>query len=145
MLDELLEKKLKGLKNEDVLVVMDDGLAFLGELDEFDRNTLVLKKVYQAPAKRIDWKEFDSKSDDVRKHMADDRKVGFIDWTNINLEEVYIRIEHTTRIWKWSGKEKEEQPSKGYREAKRPVYSKGDERPQERAGSVGDIQNTFPG
>jgi len=145
MLDELLEKKLKGLTDEDILVVMDDGLAFLGELEEFDRKTLVLNKVYQAPAKRIDWKEMHSKSDNFREHMEDDGKVGFIDWTKINLEEVYIRVEHITRIWRWETREKEEKKQTDFRRAKRPVYTKGQQRPEERGGSLGDIQNTFPG
>ncbi|MFP4001063.1 MAG: hypothetical protein ACLFU5_04095, partial [Thermoplasmata archaeon] len=54
---ELLEKKLSGLKNEDILVMMDDGLGFVGELKEYDRNILVLKKVLQSKFKDIDWKE----------------------------------------------------------------------------------------
>ncbi|MFW5946559.1 MAG: hypothetical protein ACOCSJ_03315 [Candidatus Natronoplasma sp.] len=144
MLDELLEKKLKGLKNEDILVVMDDGLAFMGKLEDFDAKTLVLKEVYQAPAKRIDWKELSSKSDDVREHIDDDRKVGFIDWTKVNLEEAYVRVEHISRIWKWKKAEKEEQTQKDFRKAKRPVYIKDREKPEERIGSMGDIQDTFP-
>ncbi|MBS3782575.1 MAG: hypothetical protein KGY66_04765 [Candidatus Thermoplasmatota archaeon] len=144
MLDDLLEKKLKRLKNEDILVVMDDGLAFLGELQDFDTKTLVLRKVYQAPAKKIDWKELPSKSDDVRKDI-DDRKVGFIDWTKINLEEVYINISHTTRIWKWTTKGKKGQTKRDFREAKRPVYTKDQERPEERGASIGDIPDKYPG
>ncbi|MEF8832686.1 MAG: hypothetical protein V5A66_04100 [Candidatus Thermoplasmatota archaeon] len=147
MLDELLEKKLKGLKNEDILVVMDDGLAFLGELVEFDNKTLVLKKVYQAPAKSIDWKELPSKSDDVKEGPEKKREVGFIDWTNVNLEEIYIRLDHTTRIWRWPTKEKEEenQGRRDFKRSRRPVYTRGTEKPDERYSSIGDIPDKFPG
>jgi len=144
MLDELLEKKLKGLTNEYILVVMDDGIGFLGELIEFDSKTLVLKKVYQAPCKEIDWKEVSPESGKVKKQIEDGKKVGYIDWTKVNLEEVYIRIEHTTRIWRWPSSEKKT-PTEEVREPKRPIYTKGPERPEERAASVGDIHETFPG
>jgi len=143
MLDELLEKKLKGLKNEDILVVMDDGIGFLGELVEFDRKTLVLKEVYQAPCKEIDWKEVSSETDEVKMRIEDGEKVGFIDWTKVNLEEVYIRVAHTTRIWRWPSSEKEKQAPK--KDVRRPVYTKSPERQEERVSSMGDIQNTFPG
>jgi len=145
MLDELLEKKLKVLKDEDILVVMDDDLAFLGKLEDFDAKTLVLKEVYQAPAKRIDWKQLPLESDDVREQVDDDREVGFIDWTRVNLEEAYIRVEHISRIWRWHRSGKEEQTQKDFRRAKRPVYTKGQEISEERISSVGDIQDTFPG
>ncbi len=145
MLDDLLEKKLKGLKNDDILVVMDDGLAFLGELEDFDAKTLVLKEVYQSPSKHIDWKELSSKSGDVKEDMDDDRKVGFIDWTKVNLEEVYLRVEHISRVWRWKKTGKEEQTQQDIRKAKRPVYTKGKELPEERIGSMGDIQDTFSG
>jgi len=143
-LDELLEKKLKGLTNEHILVVMDDGIGFLGELIEFDSKTLVLRKVYQAPCKEIDWKEVSSESDKVKRQIEDGKKVGYIDWTKVNLEEVYIRIEHTSRIWRWPSSEKKA-PTKDVREGRRPVYTRVRERPEERSASIGDIQDTFPG
>jgi len=140
MLDELLEKKLKGLKNEDILVVMDDGIGFLGELVEFDSKTLVLREVYQAPCKEIDWKEVSSESDKVKEQIEDGKKVGFIDWTKVNLEEVYIRIEHTSRIWRWSLREKGKQaPTKDASKTRRPVYTKR----EERVSSIGDIPDTY--
>ncbi len=145
MLDELLEKKLKHLEDEDVLVVMDDGLAFLGELDDFDKNTIVLKKVYQAPAKEIDWKQISTDSKDVRKNMEKEEEVGFIDWTKVNLKEVYIRIDHVTRIWRWFKKEREEKTREGISEARRAVYTRSEKLPEERGASMGDIQDTFSG
>ena len=145
MLDELLEKKLKDLKDDDILVVMDDGLAFLGELVQFDKNTLILKDVYQAPAKQIDWKRMPSESDEVREQMDENREFGFIDWTHINLEEVYIRIDHVSRIWRWFKEKQKKEVKKEFRRAKRPVYSRIESVPEERQSSVGDIPDRFLG
>lgn len=214
MLDELLEKKLKKLVGDDVLLVMDDGLAFLGELKEFDKNTIVLENIYQAPAKEINWKEIPSDSEEARENLeekylfslqssdfeeyleegtidpklkdafeevgfyldddaelvkengkwfiseSEDRdfrievgeeelniydekkRVGFIDWTKINLEEVFIRIDHVMRIWRWKEKSKKKSTKKKVRE---PVYAKDDYFYEERASAVGDIPETYSG
>lgn len=140
MLDELLEKKLKDLKEKEILVVMDDGLAFLGTLTECDKNTLVLKNVYQAPAKKINWKKIEEESEETEKK----RKIGFIDWTLVNLEEVYVRVDHIVRIWRWPSEEKDtqEQETKIDRKA---VYSKKSDLSEERVGGMGDIPETFSG
>lgn len=141
MLDELLEKKLKDLKGDDILVVMDDGLAFLGELEEYDKNTLVLRCVFQAPSKQIEWRELPSESEEVREQMEEEKRVGFIDWTRINLEELYVRTEHVTRIWRWKRTEKGEGVPTAKKDRK-PVYTKGEKVPKERASSMGDIPGT---
>jgi len=111
MSEGLLEKKLDGLLGEDILVVMDDDIVSLGVLEEFDAKTLVLKKVFQAPSKKIDWKRISSTSKN--------KKVGFMDWSEVNLEEVYVMIEHVTRIWKW-GKMKKVKKTDG--KVERPIY-----------------------
>jgi len=117
MSDELLEKKLDGLKGEEILVVMDDDFLFLGELEEFDENTLVLKKVFQAPSKDVDWENISSDSK-IRQKNDGEKKVGFMNWSEVNLEEVYIRTEHVTRIWSWIKRKKRDEPIKG----RRPIY-----------------------
>lgn len=117
MLDGLLEKKLDGLKGKDILVVMDDGLGFLGELQEYDEKTLVLRKVLQSQFDEIDWKEIPGETKTVRKKDDEDKKIGFANWSQVNLKEVYIRIEHVTRIWPWVGKVEGET-----KEGKRPIY-----------------------
>ncbi len=94
MLGSLLEKKLKELKGKFILVVMDDGMAFRGKLLDLDKNTLILRDVYETIADEIDWQEIESNREDVV-----DKKYGFIYWTKINLEEVYIRVDHISRIW----------------------------------------------
>lgn len=104
MLDDLLEKKLDDLIGMDILVVMDDGLGFLGELQEYDKKTLVLNKVLQSQFDKIDWKDIPDDSKNVRKRDTEEKKVGFANWTRVNLKEVYVRVEHVTRIWPWIGK-----------------------------------------
>ena len=111
MSEGLLEKKLDELLGEEILVVMDDDIVSLGMLEEFDAETLVLKKVFQAPSKKIDWKRVRSTSKD--------KKVGFMNWSEVNLEEVYVMIEHVTRIWKW-GKMKKVKKTDG--KVKKPIY-----------------------
>ncbi len=117
MLDGLLEKKLDDLIGQDILVVMDDGLGFLGELKEYDKKTLILTKVLQTQFDEIDWKEIPGDSTDVRKRDSKEKKVGFANWTRVNLREVYVRVEHVTRIWPWVGKVEGET-----KEGKRPIY-----------------------
>ncbi len=123
MLEGLLEKKLSGLKNDDILVVMDDGLGFLGELKEFDKKTLVLRKVLQSSFEEIDWKQISVDSTKLRGKNQDDKKAGFVNWTRVNLEEVYVRTDHISRIWPWIKKEKITEEIEGDKEGgKRPIY-----------------------
>lgn len=115
MLDGLMERKLENLKGRDILVVMDDELGFLGELEEFDEKTLVLRKVLQSQFDEIDLKKIPSDSKNVRK--KGDKKVGFANWTKVNMKEVYMRLAHVTRIWPWVGKVEGET-----KEGKRAIY-----------------------
>ncbi|MBS3817163.1 MAG: hypothetical protein KGY76_06335 [Candidatus Thermoplasmatota archaeon] len=117
MLDRLLEKKLDDLKGKDILVVMNDGLGFLGQLKEYDKNTLILEKVLQSQFEDIDWKKIPSRSKDVRKSDEGDKKIGYANWSSVNLKEVYIRVEHVTRIWPWIERVEGEEE-----EGKRPIY-----------------------
>ncbi len=117
MLDGLLERKLDNLTGKDILVIMDDGLGFLGELKEYDKKTLVLEKVLQSQFDEIDWKEIPTESKSMRKRDKEDKKMGFANWSRVNLKEVYVRIEHVTRIWPWISKVDGET-----KEGKRPIY-----------------------
>lgn len=94
MLGSLLEKRLKELKGKKILVVMDDSMAFKGKLLDFDKDTVILRDIYETVADEIYWQEIESDKGDVN-----DERYGFIHWTKINLEEVYIRVEHVSRIW----------------------------------------------
>ncbi len=121
MLGTLLEKKLKELQGSTLLVVMDDGTAFAGKLVEFDKTTIVLNNIYQGSASQIDWKEVSPEEKETIKHRIEEEGTyGFVDWTAIALKEVYIRVEHISRIWPWELiSEPEEKHTENY---ERPVY-----------------------
>ncbi len=138
MIGDLLTKNLKDLKGKKIIVVMDDGLAFLGNLEDFDGNTLILRDVYQAPSKKIKWKYISDEETEVKEKIEKKEKVGYIEWTHINLEEVYVRTEHVLRIWHWKYQEDEDfSKTRGS-----PVYARR-RVPDERGVSMGDIQDTF--
>lgn len=142
MIGDLLGKKLKDLTDERILVVMDDGLAFLGDLTEHDSNTLILENVRQAPSKEIKWKG--APEEKTKGEGKEKGKKGYIDWTEINLEEVYIRTEHVLRIWRWEREvEEEEEAPRREKSGKQPIYTKEDTLPDERISSMGDIPDTF--
>ncbi len=85
-----MEKRLKKLVGKRIVVVMDDGLALLGSLKSLDKDTLILKDVYQAPSEEIEWED-----------PGEKKKMGYVDWTHVDLDEVYIRVEHVLRVWPW--------------------------------------------
>ena len=128
MLGTLLEKKLKDREGEKILVVMDDGLAFLGTLDDFDKYTIVLTDVYQGSATEINWSDVtDVYPEEVIEDIeSKDTTVGFIDWMYVNMKEVYLRLNHISRIWVWSKRrtEEEEEVEKKEYVYREPVYSK---------------------
>lgn len=134
MIDSMLEKKLKKLTGGSLVVVMDDGLSFIGTLKEFDKNTMVLTDVYQGSSCEINWEEVseDSDSDVKEKVESNDEKYGFVDWTAVHLEEVYIRVDHVSRIWPWKLVEKKEPMPKKYKTG--PVYKDDHSTPNISAG-----------
>ncbi len=122
MIDSMLEKKLKKLVGGSLVVVMDDGLSFIGTLKEFDKNTLILTDVYQGSSSEINWEEVSEDVDSSVKEKVESKneRYGFVDWTAVHLEEVYIRVDHVSRIWPW--KLIEEKPSMQQTYKTGPVY-----------------------
>ncbi len=114
MLGSLLEKKLKELQGTTLLVVMDDGIAFAGKLAEFDKTTMVLQEVYQGNATKVKWQDVSAdEKKDIEKKLKKGGKYGFVDWTVVSLKEVYLSVDHISRIWPWElkiEKEKEKTP-----------------------------------
>lgn len=49
---------------------------------------------------------------------------GYIPWTSINLKEVYINLDHVTRIWPWKKSESEPEMTK-VKEDRAPAYVRG--------------------
>ncbi|MFW5953139.1 MAG: hypothetical protein ACOCSJ_03160 [Candidatus Natronoplasma sp.] len=96
MLSSLMEKRLKDLKGERLIAVMEDGEAFLGKLKEFDEDTVVLTEVCEGPSSEIKWEAIG-----VKKNSSQKEGYGFVDWVCVNLKEVYLRMDHISRIWPW--------------------------------------------
>ncbi len=107
MTEDLLKKELENLKEGRILIVMDDGLSFLGELIDFDSDTLILEEVYQTDAKQINWKKFEtsdawgrnSKVKEIGQKTDQEDKVGYVEWVEVKLDRLYIRLDHVVRIW----------------------------------------------
>lgn len=97
MLGNLLEKKLKELKETNIVVVMTDGLAFMGTLKDFDKNTIVLQNISQTLVTDIDWEEISSPEERDEGGITD--VTGYINWTAVKLKEVYLQTAHISRIW----------------------------------------------
>lgn len=122
MTNGLLEDDLKELKEKRILIVMDDGLGFLGKLIDFDSDTLLLKDIYQAPAKEINWKKIRKIHASVgseKKKKDRKEKTGYVEWIEVNLERLYLRTDHIVRIWYESGLQEVDEPP-----TKSTVYSK---------------------
>ncbi len=100
MLASLLQKKLKRLKGDKIIVVMDGGKAFLGVLKDFDDETLVLSDVCEGPASKIEWESIGEEREENTDRTFEEA-YGFVDWVCVNLEEVYLRLNHVSRIWPW--------------------------------------------
>ncbi len=127
MVKNLLKDELEDLKEKRILIVMDDGLSFLGELKDFDNDTIILEEVYQTEAKEINWNDFEkndvwgrkAKVKDIGEKSQQKDKLGYVEWVEVNLDRLYIRLDHVVRIWYESRlKRKDRAPSKST------VYSK---------------------
>lgn len=87
---------MKNLKGEKLIAVMEDGEAFLGKLKDFDKDTIILTEVCEGPSSEIRWETLGEKDDSPQEE-----DYGFVDWVCVNLEEVYLRVSHISRIWPW--------------------------------------------
>lgn len=122
MIDTLLEKKLKMMEGDMLFIVMDDGVVFSGTLKDFDKQTILMTDVKQGSATEIKWKDVGEEELDEEPYLKyeEEGKYGYVPWKDVILDEVYIRIEHISRIWPVP------QPEKGAQEetaaSHRPVY-----------------------
>ncbi len=118
MLATLLQKRLRGLKGKKIIVVMDGGKAFLGVLKDFDDETIVLSDICEGPSSEIRWKTLEQ--EEPKKSF--DEAYGFVDWICVNLEEVYLRVDHVSRIWPWQ--HTDEDISKKKEKGRYPTYTR---------------------
>lgn len=102
MLANLLQKKLKRLEGEKIIVVMEDETAFLGVLEEFDEGIIVLTDVCEGPSSKIRW---DSLDQEPNSEETSEELTGFVDWVCVNLKEVYLRVDNISRVWPWKHEE----------------------------------------
>ncbi len=112
-----MEKRLKNLKNKRLIAVMEDGEAFLGKLKEFDKDTIILTEVCEGPSSDIEWETLGEK-----KGYSQVGDYGFIDWVCVNLEEVYLRVDHISRIWPW--KHVKDYPEDKESDKRTPTYTR---------------------
>lgn len=96
----VLKSSLKNLLDKEAVVVMNDGMAFKGVLTEFDKDAVVLKDVLEARSEETVWKE----STVATRIMSreDVKGVAIGDTDVVKLDEVILRVQMISRIWKWA-------------------------------------------
>jgi small nuclear ribonucleoprotein (snRNP)-like protein len=95
----ILKKEFKNLLNKEIVVVMNDGRAFKGALIKFDKDVVVLRNVLEAKAENPVWKESTASTRILGKQEVKGTIIG--DTDVVKLDEVILRIEMVSRIWKW--------------------------------------------
>ncbi len=93
----LLSQELKELLHTEVAVIMNDGMAYRGTLEKFDKELLVLSDIYETSNQEIDWIESDAPQ---RTQEASIR--GYVPWRRITLPRLIIRLSMVLRIWPWA-------------------------------------------
>lgn len=95
----ILKKEFKNLLNKEMVVVMNDGRAFKGMLIKFDNDVVVLRNVLEAKAENPVWKESTASTRILGKQEVKGTIIG--DTDVVKLDEVILRIEMVSRIWRW--------------------------------------------
>ena len=106
-------RKLDELKNNCIVVVMSDGMAFKGTLVDFDDDMIVMRDIAETNTQEIEW-----------QNQGKKEKKGYIPWRDIALKEVIIRMDKVLRIWPWYIEEKKSEV-KNEKEEEFPIYSMG--------------------
>ena len=91
-----LVDELKPLKGTEIAVVMNDGQAYRGVLENFDADCLVMIKLLETSNEDVDWVEAKQKSGASIK--------GYMHWRRITLPRLIVRNEMVLRIWPWQPK-----------------------------------------
>lgn len=103
----ILMEHLNHMLNREVVIVMDDGMAFKGLLKRFDSDSLVLSEVMEAKASDARWREAlvtvpasttsGASLGDVGGIMLGDTGTSML-----KLTSVVLMINHISRIWTWA-------------------------------------------
>lgn len=103
----LLESKLKGLVNQEIVVVMVDNRAFRGTLVDFDAGTMILRNVVEAlPNNAAGWEEPTASTGIVHKVVTYSGVFSHEDTRAevVRLKDAIVQNAHVLRIWEWSSK-----------------------------------------
>ncbi len=87
--------ELEELINEEIAIIMNDGQAYRGILSKFDKDVIVLEKVYETNNEEIDWVESGAK-----KGTPSNIK-GYIPWRRVTLPKLIARNDMILRVWPW--------------------------------------------
>ena len=101
----LLETKLKGLVNAEIVVVMADNRAFRGTLVDFDAHTIILRNVVEAlPNNAAGWEEPTASTGIVHKVVTYSGVFSHEDTRAevVRLKDAMVQTAHVLRIWEWS-------------------------------------------
>ena len=91
------KSRLKSLQGRVVAVVMDDGVVFKGNIKGVEESIIVMDQVEETRVSDIEWME------------NPEGKCGAHNWCRIDLREVYINMNHASRIWLWPTPEDSEE------------------------------------
>ena len=91
-----LTDEMTELLHTEIALIMNDGQAYRGILEKFDKDTIVLENVYETSNEEIDWVESENK----KGHNTTIR--GYVPWRRVTLPKLIARTEMVLRIWPWS-------------------------------------------
>lgn len=91
-----LTAELEKLQDQDIAIVMNDGMTYRGRLVDFDEETIVMENVYEASGHQVDW----IKSCDANEGGSSTLK-GYMQWRRITLPKLLARTEMILRVWPW--------------------------------------------
>lgn len=96
-----LSDELKNLVDNEIAIVMNDGMTYRGILKNFDEETIVMEQVFEASRGQIDW----IKTSDGNN--SGPTLKGYLHWRKITLPKLYARTDRVLRIWPWMPSENE--------------------------------------
>ena len=97
-----LTDELEKLLQQEIAIVMNDGMTYRGKLTKYDDDTIVMENVFEASRGQVDW----IKSSNAQEGGSTTLK-GYLYWRKITLPKVYARTDKVLRIWPWVPKDKE--------------------------------------
>lgn len=91
-------KEMENLGDSEIAIIMNDGQAYRGILEAYDKDVIVLKNVYETNNEEIDWVESGGKKG------APSNIKGYIPWRRVTLPKLIARTDMILRVWPWVSK-----------------------------------------